>query len=151
MTSRNSRSIDLGSGKGRVLLMASNYPFHRIVGVELLPELHRIAMKNVKAYKSSLPRCFALECVVGDALDFVFPVEPTVALFVQSVTRIRKGRAGRSSCRFPATSSTAFLRALPQSCAENVLVGGPLKKIRSGVLVGNCYTTTSGWRPITIK
>ena len=30
--------IDLGSGKGRALLMASDYPFLRIVGVELLPE-----------------------------------------------------------------------------------------------------------------
>ena len=29
--------IDLGSGKGRTLLMASDYPFRRIVGVELLP------------------------------------------------------------------------------------------------------------------
>ena len=29
--------VDLGSGKGRTLLMASEYPFRRIVGVELLP------------------------------------------------------------------------------------------------------------------
>jgi hypothetical protein len=70
--------IDLGSGKGRVLLIASSYPFRRIIGVELLPKLHRIAVKNVKAYKSSLQQCFALECVLGDALDFVFPAEPTV-------------------------------------------------------------------------
>jgi len=70
--------LDLGSGKGRVLLIASNYPFRRIVGVELLPELHRIAVKNVRAYNSGLQPCFALECVLGDALDFVFPAEPTV-------------------------------------------------------------------------
>jgi hypothetical protein len=70
--------IDLGSGKGRTLLMASNYPFRRIIGVELLPELHRIAVKNVKAYKSSLQQCFALECLLGDARDSVLPVEPTV-------------------------------------------------------------------------
>ena len=35
--------LDLGSGKGRALLMASDYPFRRIIGVELLPELHAIA------------------------------------------------------------------------------------------------------------
>src|SRR5271166_3265808 len=29
--------VDLGSGKGRTLLMAADYPFRRIVGVELLP------------------------------------------------------------------------------------------------------------------
>src|SRR5260370_15319574 len=33
--------VDLGSGKGRTLLMASEYPFKRIVGVELIAELHR--------------------------------------------------------------------------------------------------------------
>ena len=37
--------IDLGSGKGRTLLMASDYPFRRIVGVELLPALHRAAQE----------------------------------------------------------------------------------------------------------
>jgi SAM-dependent methyltransferase len=70
--------IDVGSGKGRTLLMASNYPFHRIVGVELLPELHRVAVENLKTYKSSQQRCFALECIRGDALDFTFPSEPTL-------------------------------------------------------------------------
>src|SRR5690242_5062036 len=34
--------IDLGSGKGRTLLMASDYPFRAIIGVELLPALHQI-------------------------------------------------------------------------------------------------------------
>src|SRR6266487_940212 len=31
--------VDLGSGKGRALLIASMYPFARIVGVEVQPEL----------------------------------------------------------------------------------------------------------------
>ncbi|HSS98535.1 MAG TPA: hypothetical protein VLK33_15975, partial [Terriglobales bacterium] len=35
--------IDLGSGKGRTLLMASDYPFRRIIGVELFPALHAVA------------------------------------------------------------------------------------------------------------
>src|SRR5262245_23318432 len=40
--------IDLGSGKGRTLLMAAAYPFPRVVGVELLPSLHRVALENLK-------------------------------------------------------------------------------------------------------
>jgi len=40
--------IDLGSGKGRTLLMASDYPFRRIVGVELLLALHQIAQENLE-------------------------------------------------------------------------------------------------------
>ncbi len=70
--------IDLGSGKGRTLLMASDYPFRRIVGVELLPALHRIAQDNLSKYRREGQKSFALEAVCADARDFVFPAEPSV-------------------------------------------------------------------------
>jgi len=70
--------IDLGSGKGRTLLMASDYPFRRIVGVEVLPSLHQIAQENVRQYKSEAQRCFALESICADATDFPLPDEPLV-------------------------------------------------------------------------
>lgn len=70
--------IDLGSGKGRALLMASDYPFRRIVGVELLPALHQIARENLIKYRSDSQKCFALESVCGDATEFQFPAEPIV-------------------------------------------------------------------------
>ena len=43
--------FDLGSGKGRALLIASEYPFHAIAGVELSPKLHAIAKANLAAYR----------------------------------------------------------------------------------------------------
>jgi len=70
--------IDIGSGKGRALLMAADYPFRRILGVELLPELHRVARENIGKFKSDLQRCFTIDCILGDASEFVFPPEPTV-------------------------------------------------------------------------
>jgi len=70
--------IDLGSGKGRTLLLASDYPFRRIVGVELLPALHHIAQENLQKYSSESQKCFALESICADATAFPFPVEPTV-------------------------------------------------------------------------
>ena len=70
--------VDLGSGKGRTLLMASDYPFRRIVGVELLPALHQIARENLGKYHAATQRCFALESLCIDAASFVFPPEPTV-------------------------------------------------------------------------
>src|SRR5579863_1174881 len=70
--------IDLGSGKGRTLLMASDYPFRRIVGVELLPTLHETAEDNLRKYKSESQQCFALETICADAIEFSFPAEPTV-------------------------------------------------------------------------
>jgi hypothetical protein len=70
--------LDLGSGKGRTLLMASDYPFRRIVGVELLSALHNAAQDNISRYRSELQKCFAMELICGDAAEFAFPVEPTV-------------------------------------------------------------------------
>jgi len=70
--------VDLGSGKGRTLLMASEYPFRRIVGVELLHALHQIALENLARYKSESQKCFALEAICGDAANFSFPAEPLV-------------------------------------------------------------------------
>lgn len=70
--------IDLGSGKGRALLMAADYPFRRIMGIELLPQLHRVAKENIAKYKSDSQQCFAIECLLGDARQFDFPPEPTV-------------------------------------------------------------------------
>ncbi|HTW58586.1 MAG TPA: class I SAM-dependent methyltransferase [Terriglobales bacterium] len=70
--------VDLGSGKGRTLLMASDYPFRRIVGVELLPSLDRIARENLSRYKSESQRCFAIESLCGDATGFPLPDGPLV-------------------------------------------------------------------------
>jgi hypothetical protein len=70
--------IDLGSGKGRTLLMASDYPFRKIVGVELLPTLHQTAQENLRKYQSEAQKCFSLESICGDAAQFNFSDEPTV-------------------------------------------------------------------------
>lgn len=70
--------IDLGSGKGRALLMASDYPFRRIIGVELLPELHGIAEDNVRRYGSERQQCRDFELHCGDARQFSLPPEPLV-------------------------------------------------------------------------
>jgi len=70
--------IDLGSGKGRTLLMASDYPFRRIIGVELLPSLHEIAQQNLLQYKSESQRCFAVESICADATAFPLPADPLV-------------------------------------------------------------------------
>jgi SAM-dependent methyltransferase len=75
---KNFTFIDVGSGKGRVLLMAADYPFRRILGIELLPALNCVAQENLSAYKSDSQRCFALETVCGDAREFIFPAEPIV-------------------------------------------------------------------------
>ena len=70
--------IDLGSGKGRTLLMASEYPFMKIIGVELIAELHRAAQQNIREYRSPTQRCVQIEALYTDASEFVFPDTPLV-------------------------------------------------------------------------
>lgn len=68
--------IDFGSGKGRTLLMASDYPFCRIIGVELLAALHQIAQENLREYKNESQKCFAIEAICADATIFPIPDHP---------------------------------------------------------------------------
>ena len=73
--------IDLGAGKGRALLMASDYPFPRIMGVEFMPDLCRAAQENIASYSASSndrQKCRQMEMVCLDACDFQFPAEPLV-------------------------------------------------------------------------
>jgi len=70
--------IDIGSGKGRALLMASVYPFRRVLGIELLPELNEIAQDNIRRFASSEQRCQTVEAICADATGFQFPSDPLV-------------------------------------------------------------------------
>jgi SAM-dependent methyltransferase len=73
--------VDLGCGKGRVLLLASGFPFRAIVGVEYSPRLSSIARENVLRYRHPDQRCQDLQVIEGDAADFDFPPQPLVVFF----------------------------------------------------------------------
>ena len=68
--------IDFGSGKGRVLLMASEFPFRKIIGVEFAGELHAIAEENIRCYKSSTQKCSDVTSVCADFTQFPIPSDP---------------------------------------------------------------------------
>jgi SAM-dependent methyltransferase len=70
--------VDLGSGKGRTLLLASDYAFKRIVGVEFLPALHRIAQQNIGKYNPGSQKCRQVVSTCADARRYAFPLEPLV-------------------------------------------------------------------------
>lgn len=70
--------IDVGAGKGKALLVASESPFRKIIGVELAEELTATARKNIAIYTSPTQQCRDLEVVCQDATAFRFPPTPTV-------------------------------------------------------------------------
>lgn len=64
--------LDLGCGKGRALLVAAQFDFRQIIGVEISPDLCRIAESNTR----SKPR---IEIRQQDAATLTFPAAPFVA------------------------------------------------------------------------
>jgi hypothetical protein len=73
--------IDFCSGMGRVLLMASQYGFKKIIGVEFAPKLHEIALNNVRIYASRVGRTTDAETVCEDATRFPMPPGPLIIFF----------------------------------------------------------------------
>ena len=47
--------IDLGCGKGRALLIAAQFPFRQVRGVEFAPALHAVAEKNIAVDRGPRP------------------------------------------------------------------------------------------------
>jgi SAM-dependent methyltransferase len=59
--------VDLGCGKGRALAVASEFPFRRILGIEVSVELCRQAEANAAAMVRAHPGRTPIEVVQGDA------------------------------------------------------------------------------------
>ncbi|MBE3119989.1 MAG: class I SAM-dependent methyltransferase, partial [Candidatus Atribacteria bacterium] len=73
--------IDFGSGKGRAILLASEFPFKRIVGVEFSEELHRIAQENIRRFHSDKCKCKLIESICMDAIAYQLPNDHLVCYF----------------------------------------------------------------------
>jgi len=65
--------VDVGSGMGRVILLAARRPFRQIVGVEISPALHEIARANRERFPAAEMRCRDIRLVRSDAAGFTFP------------------------------------------------------------------------------
>jgi len=73
--------IDFGAGKGRALLLAAEYPFRKILGVEFVPQLVEICRRNLAAYHNPQRRCCDIEIREGDAAELVLPEGPLILFF----------------------------------------------------------------------
>jgi SAM-dependent methyltransferase len=65
--------VDIGAGKGRALLLASEIPFRAVIGVELSPELARIAQSNVERWSGRASPRTKIHVLQQDALQFCWP------------------------------------------------------------------------------
>ena len=77
--------VDYGSGKGKLLMLATEFGFKRIVGIEYAPELHRIALANVRSLAD--PAAGRIEPVCADATAYELADDENVFYFYNPFER----------------------------------------------------------------
>jgi SAM-dependent methyltransferase len=73
--------IDIGSGKGRAVLLAATYPFQRVMGVEMSALLHQAALQNAAHFQAHRHDAPSIDFCCQDATVFPFPDDPLVLYF----------------------------------------------------------------------
>lgn len=63
--------VDCGCGKGKVVLLAAQLPFQRVVGIEFAGQLCELARENVKQFSTHHPMR-PVEICHCDVLDYAF-------------------------------------------------------------------------------
>lgn len=75
--------VDVGCGKGRVLLLAAEFPFRRIVGVEASETLCDIARSNVKTAAEGRDGFDRIDVVHADATVYDIPDDAGLFYFYE--------------------------------------------------------------------
>jgi hypothetical protein len=70
--------LDVGSGKGLVVMQAARHRFREVVGVEMAGELHAIAQANAVRFAAAHPDAAPMRFLHGDAMSIPFPEGPLV-------------------------------------------------------------------------
>lgn len=96
--------VDYGSGKGRVLLVATELPFVRIMGVEISPALHEIARRNIGLFPGAKDRDVVL--VRSDAAAFAPPLTDTVFFFYDPFDEAVLAQVNETICKLHAEADT---------------------------------------------
>ena len=77
--------VDIGAGKGRAMLLASQLPFHQVIGIELNPDMADIAQTNLDLWQAAhaadttAPKIAPTRLLQQDALEYDLPRTPTLA------------------------------------------------------------------------
>ena len=125
--------LDYGSGKGRVVTAAAAYPFRRVTGIELLPELTAIGRDNVRrARERGRVLSPEIELLTSDATTYRVPGDVAVVFlfnpFRGAVLRAVLGRIEESLSATPRPLSVVYVQPRED---ENLLAGcGWLREAR---------------------
>lgn len=69
----NATFVDVGAGMGRAVILAAEYPFKQVVGIELSPGLYEVAKENLASARERGLRCKDIRLVRDDARIAHYP------------------------------------------------------------------------------
>jgi hypothetical protein len=123
--------IDFGAGKGRAMLVASELPFHQVIGIELNPTLADTAQLNLDHWLAShaadptAPPLAPIRLYEQDALTFDLPRTPTLAFlfhpFEAPVLKLLLRRIEARVAKKPGTPAPAFDLLYVNAECRNIL------------------------------
>jgi hypothetical protein len=96
--------VDVGSGKGAAVLLASELPFRRLMGVELTAELVDAAKQNTASFQRATGSTLDPDWICEDFFRWEMPREPQLFFFNNP---------------FPADLTVRALRTVERSHAEH--------------------------------
>jgi 16S rRNA G966 N2-methylase RsmD len=104
--------IDFGSGMGRAVILAAMYPFRRVIGVEISPELNTIAEQNIQRARKKL-KCKDIQLITADAHLYNLSADVTVVYFFspfgeEIISRVVEN-VRRSLCENPRKMTFIFV------------------------------------------
>lgn len=65
--------VDIGCGKGRVLVLATEFPFKAVIGIEKTPELYQTACENARIIEKNHPGRPEIQLILDEAAAIDWP------------------------------------------------------------------------------
>ena len=118
--------VDIGSGKGRAMMLASELPFREVLGVELNANLYQVAEKNLEMWRGSGRAVSPMRLVQGDALGLSFPegrllifmynpfLAPMMRRLLERVDAVAGGRRGEIDLLYVVPQQEAVFAEFPE-------------------------------------
>ena len=91
--------IDFGAGMGRAIMLAAEYRFRAVIGIELNPALARIGRKNLAHWRTGGRAIAPTRMICRDATEFLLPAGPCVAFLFNPFAAPVLRRLLRHWCR----------------------------------------------------
>jgi SAM-dependent methyltransferase len=130
--------VDIGSGKGRAVLLASRFPFREIIGIELSERLAAQARKNVSIFRDDAQRCGNISVVCADATRYELPPWDTVLFlynpFDKHGMRQLHANVARSIQKHPRRICLAYHQAVHRSIWDESNTFDFLKSVGKSVI-----------------